>query len=250
MTRDPDEDDGVDAYCRAVEAHLCRKNDGHLIRVSGPAFDLVRGWAEMGIPLGVTKSGIDRTFERYYAKGPRRRPVHVTFCEADVLDAFDAWRRALGLSPGGAAAGEPEGSSPEERGPRSARLDSLPAHLDRVLHRLTMLRAGAAGDRALDDALESAVRLIDAERAHAKQARGDARAALLERLAVIDERLVEFARGRLSSEAVDSLERDADAELAPFRERMPSAAYAAARAAAVGRLVRSAAGLPVVRYDG
>ena len=90
-----DEDAG--AYCRAIEAHLCRKNDGHLIRISGPAFDLVRGWAEQGIPLRVATSGIDRTFERYYAKGPRRRPVHITFCEADVLEAFDAWRRATGV---------------------------------------------------------------------------------------------------------------------------------------------------------
>jgi hypothetical protein len=240
----------VDAYCRAVEAHLCRKNDGHLIRVSGPAFEMVRGWAEMGIPLGVTKSGIDRTFERYYAKGPRRRPVHITFCEADVLDAFDAWRRALGLSTVDATAAGPHAESPAEGASRPARSDSLPAHLDRVLHRLTMLRAGAAADRELDDALDSAVRAIDAERAHAKQARGDARAALLERLASLDDSLVEVARARLSPAVVAALERDADAELAPFRERMPRDAYATARRDSLARLVRSAAGLPLVRYDG
>ena len=28
-------------YCREIEAYLCRKNDGHLIRVVGPSFDLV-----------------------------------------------------------------------------------------------------------------------------------------------------------------------------------------------------------------
>ena len=27
----------VGAYCRAIESHLCRKNDGHLVRISGPA---------------------------------------------------------------------------------------------------------------------------------------------------------------------------------------------------------------------
>ena len=42
--------------------------------------------------------GIDRYFERYYAKGPRRRPVRVEFCEADVLDVFDEWRRAVGVT--------------------------------------------------------------------------------------------------------------------------------------------------------
>src|SRR5262245_36410057 len=94
----------VGAYCRAIESHLCHKNDGHLIRISGPAFDLVRGWASEGVPLKVALSGIDRTFERYYRKGPRRRPVLIAFCEADVLDAFDEWRRAIGVAIDGATA--------------------------------------------------------------------------------------------------------------------------------------------------
>ena len=43
-----------DDYCRQVEAYLCRKNDGHLIRIVGPAFDQVRGWA------GVIEARLDR----------------------------------------------------------------------------------------------------------------------------------------------------------------------------------------------
>ncbi len=88
----------VEDYCRQVEAYLCRKNDGHLIRIVGPAFEQVCGWAARGVPLKVAMRGIDRYFERYYAKGPRRRPVRVEFCEADVLDVFDEWRRALGIT--------------------------------------------------------------------------------------------------------------------------------------------------------
>ncbi len=86
-----------DEYCRAIEAHLTRKNDGHLIRIVGPAFELVRGWAEQGIPFKVACYGIDRAFERYYAKGARRRPLRIEFCKDDVLDAFDQWRRAVGV---------------------------------------------------------------------------------------------------------------------------------------------------------
>ena len=85
-------------YCREIETHLCRKNDGHLIRVVGPSFDLVSGWAAQGVPLKVACSGIDRYFERYYRKGPRRRPVRIDFCAADVLDVFDEWRRAVGIT--------------------------------------------------------------------------------------------------------------------------------------------------------
>jgi len=84
----------ISDFCREIETYLCRKNDGHLIRVTGPSFDLVAGWAAQGVPLKVAFKGIDRYFERYYAKGPRRRPVKIDFCEADVLDVFDQWRRA------------------------------------------------------------------------------------------------------------------------------------------------------------
>ena len=88
----------ADQYCRAIEAYLCRKNDGHLIRIVGPAFEQVLGWAARGVPIKIACHGIDRYFERYYAKGPRRRPVRIEFCEADVLDAFDEWRRAVGIA--------------------------------------------------------------------------------------------------------------------------------------------------------
>ena len=43
----------VESYCRDIEAYLCRKNDGHLIRITGPAFEQVQGWAGQGVPLKV-----------------------------------------------------------------------------------------------------------------------------------------------------------------------------------------------------
>ena len=46
---DHDPDDASE-YCRQVEAYLCRKNDGHLIRIVGPAFEQVCGWAARGVP--------------------------------------------------------------------------------------------------------------------------------------------------------------------------------------------------------
>src|SRR6266536_838615 len=96
-------------YCREIEAYLCRKNEGHLIRIAGPVFEQVSGWAAQGVPLTVAFRGIDRYCERYYAKGPRRRPVRIEFCEADVLDVFDEWRRAVGVpSVGSSESGDEE----------------------------------------------------------------------------------------------------------------------------------------------
>src|SRR5262245_43928277 len=121
-------------YCRTIEAYLCRKNDGHLIRIVGPAFELVSGWSGKGIPAKVAFRGIDRYFERYYSKGPKRRPVRVEFCEADVLDVFDAWRRAIGVA---SATAETDGTV-EDAAPAEvhSHRSSLPVHLDRVISRL------------------------------------------------------------------------------------------------------------------
>ena len=60
-----DAPENVGTYCRQIEAYLCRRNEGHLIRVVGPSFDLVSKWAIDGVPLKVAFQGIDRTVERH-----------------------------------------------------------------------------------------------------------------------------------------------------------------------------------------
>jgi hypothetical protein len=252
---DLSDDQSPEGYCRAVEAYLCRKNDGHLIRIVGPAFEQVCGWAVRGVPLKIAQRGIDRYFDRYYAKGPRRRPVRVEFCEADILDVFDEWRRAVGLgamgsggsggSEGSGGSGGPGGSEGSERGGR--RQGSLPAHLDRVIARLTALRGGA--DRSLDPALETIVRELDAARMSAKSLRGEARAAFVERLRALDEMLLAAARDRCDAATLQHLASEADAELAPFRDRMPRDAFEQSRRACIDRLIRERTRLPVVFYD-
>jgi hypothetical protein len=232
---------GVEDYCRQVEAYLCRKNDGHLIRIVGPAFEQVCGWATRGVPLTVAQRGIDRCFDRYYAKGPRRRPVRIEFCEADVLDVFDDWRRALGITASDTV-GATHASPAQDR-----RHESLPAHLDRVVARLTALRAGE--DRTLDATLDEMVREIDVARAGARSIRGEARHTLIERLRAIDQRLLDAARAQCDAQTMDALIAEADADLAPFRGRMVPEAYEQSRRAAVDRLLRERRKLPIVAFE-
>ena len=223
-------------YCREIEAYLCRKNEGHLVRIVGPVFEKVCGWAAQGVPLAVACKGIDQYCERYYAKGPRRRPVRVEFCEADVLELFDDWRRAVGVT---AASGD---SDQGERKP-----DSLPSHLERAISRLTALRAGRGAD-AFSARLDDTVRELDRLKASAKQARGEARTAILDRLAALDAALLELARAQLDDAMRAGLRAKAEAEIAPFASRMPADARAAAIEAASTRLLRDAAGLPVLAF--
>ena len=235
--------DDRETYCRDVESYLCRKNDGHLIRIVGPAFDQVCGWAARGIPMTIVYRGIDRYFERYCAKGPRRRPVRVEFCEADVLDLFDDWRRAVGVAPGAATAGE---AADEDAGAGRTR-GTLPAHLDRVVSRLTALRAGE--DRSLDTALEDVVRGIDAVRAGARGLRGEAREAFLGRLRALDARLLQAARDRCDESTLRRLGAGADVQLAPFRDRMAADVYAQSKRACIDRLIREQLRLPTIAFD-
>jgi hypothetical protein len=222
-------------YSRELEAYLCRKNDGHLIRIAGPAFEKVCAWAEQGIPFKVACRGIDRYFERYYAKGPRRRPVRIEFCEADVLDAFDQWRRAIGVVAGA------NGDVPA-REPRA----SLPAHLQRIVQKLTGARA--ASDGALAAALDEALDALDGLRATAASVRGDARTRALDRLEAIDRRLLEAVRGAAPADLLASLRREAHSELAGYAGRMAPEAFEQAVAAATERLLRERFGLPRIQY--
>lgn len=226
-------------YCRHVEAYLCRKNDGHLIRIAGPAFTRVRGWAMRGIPLAVVYRGIDRYFERYYARGPRRRPVQIDFCENDVLDVFDEWRRAVGLW----MASEPAGRASRQR-------PSLPAHLERVIVRLTTLRAGGRLTTEADSVVAAAVRDLDAVRAGAAHLRGTARDALVARLRTLDLGLLGALRESIGAEAWQAIEREARDELAPFKGGMAEEGYQRAVEASATRLLRERTGLPVVEYEG
>jgi hypothetical protein len=227
-------------YCREVEAYLCRKNEGHLIRIVGPAFEQVCGWATQGVPLKVAFRGIDQYCERYYAKGTRRRPVRIEFCEPDILDLFDDWRRAVGVGGRAADGHETEGS----------KKPALAAHIERVVARLTTVRARAQSRSAqFSERIDGAVRQLDCWSADARTVRGDARADLVDRLRVLDGELMEAAMHEISPSERDALRAEAEAELAPFSGRMPSEALERARRGAFTRLLRDAMGLPVIAYE-
>ena len=230
-------------YCREIEAYLCRKNDGHLVRVVGPSFELVSGWDAEGIPLKVAFEGIDRYFERYYRKGPRRRPVRVDFCDADVRDVFDEWRRAVGLSQR-----QPEAES-DGAARAGSRTGSLPEHLARASLRLTTARATGTVGAEADVVIDRLSQELDAARAAANGVRGEARRAAIARLAALDEDLLQLARAAIDQDARAAIAREAEQELSGFRDRMPEAAYRRALDAASDRLIRERLRLPVLTYE-
>jgi hypothetical protein len=230
-------------YCREIESYLCRKNGGHLVRIVGPAFQTVCQWSDQGIPLKIVFRGIDRCVDRSNARGGRKRPLRIEFCEADVLTVFDDWRRALGVtasqvSEAGEAFDE-EAASPK---------GSLPAHFSRSVARLLAARSEPP-DAAYDETIAQTIRELDALAETAKTVRGEARNRLIERLAELDVRVMAAARHRVDAPTAEALQREADAELAAFSGRMPTEARERARQLAFERLLRESLNLPVLTYD-
>jgi hypothetical protein len=230
----------VHAYCREVEAYLCRRNDGHLIRIVGPSFELVKGWAEQGIPLALVREAIDRVVERAERKPQvRRRPLRIEFCDAEVLDGYDRWRRAVGVAH---ATPVPEGGAVAKRG-------SLHAHVERVVVQLAAALGSDRAPAALQPAVKTALTALDAVQSSSATARGAARDALIATLAEIDRTLLDAAVLALPTERLAALTAEATQELAAFRGRLQPAQWEAAVSAARGRLVRAAVGVPVVSFD-
>ena len=243
-------------YCRAVESYLCRKNDGHLIRIVGPAFEMVCAWAKAGIPLSVVRRGIDQRYTRYYGRGPRRYPVRIEFCEADILTLFDDWKRAVQVP--GATAGAagvqvaPDlldtAAAPERAARRTRR--PLAGHLDDVADALadwTPPPGHAA--RALAEAMTRARSAVDDARSDAASVRGAARQAVVERLAGLDDALTVAARQDTDQTTAATLRSEAADSLAPFRARMRPDAFAAALDTALDHLLADHWRLPRLRFE-
>lgn len=237
-------------YCRRVEDHLTRANAGHLVRIVGPGFELVRTWAAAGVPLSVVFRAIDLKADRH-REGRARRPLRIEFCEGDVRAVFDHWRRAVGLStrviaPGGdgkaGADGEAETAASGELAEPKRR--SLSRHLDRAIDRLS--RAGGRLDFSdgLRGECDRVLQALSALRESSAKARGAARDEAAVQLAALDADLAAAARAHAPAGWLETLRTEAAADLAPFRTRLAGDAWQRSMDVTIDRLLRDRFGLP------
>ena len=167
--------------------------------------------------------------------------MQIDFCDADVLDAFDAWRRAVGV--------RLPGAEPSEEAAAKKQRHSLPEHLHRVLERLTALLAGPqTGAEERRQLLERTANEISALSDVPGPIRGETRARVSARLAELDAEMLAAVRAHMDGAMLETLRQEAADQLAPFRERMPKDAYDQAIDTAVDRLLRDREQLPVISF--
>lgn len=229
-------------YCRQVEAHLTRVNGGHLVRIVGPGFSLVRQWADEGVPLSAVFRGIEQKAERHKA-GASKRPLRIEFCEADVREVYDAWRRAIGVA-GASAEGGDEAAAPDaDRGSGSARR-STTRDLDRAVERLVAVAGRLELPEALRDDINGVLDRVLAIREHLKGARGAARVAALAPLVELDRVMMAAARPAVPDPVMADLRREAERDLQGFRDRLSPEAWQQAVDVTLDRGVRAHFALP------
>jgi len=230
--------DGLDVgdFCRRVEEHLSRVNEGHLVRIVGTGFELVRGWALAGVPFSVVCRGIDMKAERHRA-GKATRPLRIEFCEPDVRAVFQDWKRAVGvMSPA-----EPVADEVDE-----VRRPSTSKQFDRIVTALTRAAGRLEMSADLRDELTRIFELVVALRETTRGRRRVPREDLAAALTRWDQELMTVARVAAGTDQVDTLRREAAAELNTYRSRMPAEAWAKSVDVATDRLLRERLSLPIL----
>jgi hypothetical protein len=118
-----------------------------------------------------------------------------------------------------------------------------------VLLRLTNARVQGTLGAASDTLLDRVSNELDAARSSARGLRGDARLALIARLAALDVEVMQIARESLGAAVQADLARQAEEELGAFRSQMTPERFARAHDAAVTRLIRQRLSLPTIAFD-
>lgn len=230
-------------YCRQVEAHLTRINGGHLVRVVGPGFALVKRWADEGVPLSVVFRGIEQKAERH-AAGASKRPLRIEFCEGDVRALYDDWRRAIGVPAHVTAEAAGQDQDPAGGKPPANRQRQVPRIIDRAIERIGRLAGRLELPEDFRDAMSRIIEQLSHVREELAGSRGAARLAILERLAPLEQELIDRARGIVEAGVLSELTNRAEEDLMPYRDRLSPEAWDRAVSVTVDRGLREHFNLP------
>jgi hypothetical protein len=201
------------AYYQTIEEFFVSRRGDPLL-LSNADWLLIRKWRRAGIPLRVVLRGIGDALDGHaHSWGRHRRVGSLQYCAAEVEVARDRWTRAL-------TQGSDDGD------------------VERTLDDLLRTLAEA---RHLGDAEGQVVARITGE---LRLLGGRGAAEVEGKLGALERELLLCVRRELGEDEVSRAEAEVDAELEPYRGRMPGKVAAQIREDALARRMLAARGLP------
>lgn len=196
-------------YFTEIEESFQRRRGGALL-LSTLDWALIETWKDAGIPLEAVLRGIDAAFDRYDQRPSKTRKVNsLAYCSQEVLAAAEDMKEAAV----GSAQGKPE------RGFDAGEIATFLCRCAAELEAAKLpSRTGIAPEVV---AREAAITLKEfAEQIKTKLPRLED---LERRLNVLEEKLFAVLLAAIPDEEVVQVRAEADRELAPYRNKMPSA---------------------------
>jgi hypothetical protein len=201
------------AYYQTIEEFFVSRRGDPLL-LSNADWLLIRKWRRAGIPLRVVLRGIGDALDGHaHSWGRHRKVGSLQYCASEVEVARERWTRALA------------------DGSETADVDAT----------LGDLRATLADAPALGRAARAAADRIIGE---LPLLRGKGIAEVEGRLGAFEKELLRCLRREGGEAELSRLETEVDAELAPYRSRMPEKVAAQIREDALARRLLGASGLP------
>jgi hypothetical protein len=201
------------AYYQTIEDFFVSRRGDPLL-LSNADWLLIRKWRRAGIPLRIVLRGIGDALEGHaHSWGRSRKVGSLQYCASEVEAARERWTKALADS--------------NDTGDVEATLRELEKTL--------------AGASDLGPAAREVARRIVAE---LPRLRGRGTAEVEGRLGTLERELLRCLRRERGEAALSRAEAEVDAELSPYRTRMPEKVAAQIREDALARHLLGAAGLP------
>jgi hypothetical protein len=231
-------------YFTEIEDIFIRRRGKHLL-LSPMDWALIESWKEMGVPLHVALSGIERAFDSFNAK-PRRRTVKsLLYCQEEVEAQFAEWQESQ--------VGATAQRNGEEVRAKAFDESHLPFPRSTILEHLESARASLLEicderkTRRKDDFCEAlfraASRLQELQEDFRQAARPDAEK-LEDSLTSLEKLLDEALMANFPARELAAARLNAEEQLQPYRNRMEPAVYEQTLGNLLLKRLRDATGLP------
>jgi len=227
------------SYNSEIEDTFIRRRGKHL-HLCPLDWAMMEVWKERGIPLHVVLRGIERWFDLYEGRKPKRPVNTLLYCQEEVEAQYAEW---LESRVGSHEEPAKEKSDEETKSPFSR--DVVLAHLSRSLNELSNVNnQRPSHEDQLSEALSRAATLLaEIKDDYATAARPDARK-LEDSLTGIERMLDDAIRSAASDAQWESARAEIDAQLKPYKRHMDKAALEQTRENLLRKRLRDHLGIP------